>query len=279
MKVINTINEIKEVIKSWREDNLSVGLVPTMGYLHDGHMSLVNKSISENDRTVLSIFVNPIQFGEGEDLESYPRDTDRDIGICEAHKVDVIFMPDVSEMYPDGFNSQVNVKDVSYGMTGESRPGHFEGVCTVVTKLFNIVEPSKAYFGQKDAQQLAVINKMVKDLNMNLEIVGCPTMREEDGLAMSSRNSYLDEEEREKASSIYKALLIGKKLFDSGENRADQLKQIIDDEIIESIGIGPEYIEIVDSIMMQTKQVVAIGDMCLISVKIGKTTLIDNIIF
>jgi len=196
MRVIETISDLKAIIRTQKNLGRVIGLVPTMGYLHEGHLSLVNMSRQNNDYTVMSIFVNPTQFGPNEDFDRYPRDLERDLKLAEAAGVDVVFAPSVKEMYPDGYKTYVNVEGITEVLCGKSRPGHFRGVTTIVTKLFNIVEPHRAYFGQKDAQQVAVIKKMVKDLNMNVEIITCPIVREEDGLAMSSRNVYLSPEER-----------------------------------------------------------------------------------
>ena len=195
MKIVSTVKEVREYVNTWKKEGNTVGFVPTMGYLHEGHMSLVDAA-GENDKVVVSIFVNPMQFGPTEDLASYPRDLERDAKMCEEHGVDLIFHPTPEEMYGDNFYSYVDMNTLTEELCGLSRPVHFRGVCTVVTKLFNIVTPDKAYFGQKDAQQLAIIRRMVKDLNMPLEIVGCPIVREADGLAKSSRNTYLSADER-----------------------------------------------------------------------------------
>ena len=196
MQIATTIEEVRTLVKSWKKEGNTVGLVPTMGYLHEGHGSLISRAREENDKVVVSIFVNPMQFGPGEDLESYPRDLEKDSAYCESLGADLIFHPEPSEMYTEGFCSYVDMSVLTEELCGLSRPVHFRGVCTVVNKLFNIVQPDRAYFGQKDAQQLAVIKRMVEDLNMDLQIVGCPIIREEDGLAKSSRNTYLSAEER-----------------------------------------------------------------------------------
>lgn len=279
MDVIRTIDDVKKIVQSWRKDDLSVGLVTTMGYLHEGHMSLVSAAKKDNDKIILTIFVNPKQFAEDEDLDVYPRDEEGDLASCEKYGVDAVFMPSVPEMYPENFKSLVDVSGVSGGMSGNHRPGHFQGVCTVVNKLFNITTPDRAYFGQKDAQQLAVIKKMVLDLNMNLEVIGCPTIREPDGLAMSSRNSYLSKDERVKATSLYKALTEGLALFKSGEKKASVIRSTISDFLWDALGVQCDYIEIVDPVLMKTQHIIREGDLCLISAKIGKTTLIDNISF
>lgn len=279
MKVIKTIEEMKNLTGQWRDDGCSVGLVPTMGFLHKGHISLIKESVKDNDRTAISIFVNPMQFGEGEDLDEYPRDLKRDLEVSEKNGVDAVFAPSVAEMYPKGFSSVVDVKGVSDSVAGESRPGHFQGVCTVVNKLFNIASPDHAYFGQKDAQQLAVVNRMVEDLNMNLAVVGCPTVREVDGLAMSSRNSYLSKADRKKASQIYKALIAGHEAFVQGITDPSRIKDVIMKCLNSEQGMDVDYLEIVDSGTMDPCHTAQDGDLCLISVKVGDTHLIDNIRF
>ena len=224
IKVVKTVAEVREIVAGWRKNNETVGLVPTMGFLHQGHQSLIKKSVENNDRTVVSVFVNPIQFGPNEDLEAYPRDLERDSALCEETGADLIFNPEPSEMYKDGFVSFVDMNGLTNHLCGLSRPVHFRGVCTVVTKLFNIVCPDRAYFGQKDAQQLAVIKRMVKDLNMPLEIVGCPIVREADGLAMSSRNTYMNAEERKAALILSKSIKLGQKLVEDGERDASVVR-------------------------------------------------------
>ena len=196
MEIITTVAEMKARVAAWKAEGLTIGLTPTMGALHEGHMSLMEAARSACDRVVTSVFVNPLQFGPDEDYDNYPRDLERDAGIAESKGVDVVFHPSVEEMYPENYNTYVVMETLTDTLCGASRPGHFRGVCTVVNKLFNIVQPDKAFFGQKDAQQLAIIMRMVSDLNMNLEVVGCPIVREEDGLAKSSRNTYLSAEER-----------------------------------------------------------------------------------
>lgn len=206
MKIINNIKEIRKQVKDWKNDGLSVALVPTMGYLHEGHESLIKKASEDNDKVIVSIFVNPMQFGINEDLSTYPRDINRDSSICKKNGASLIFNPSVEEMYTDGFSTFVDLNNLTSGLCGKSRPTHFIGVCTVVSKLFNIVNPDKAYFGQKDAQQLSIIKQMVTDLNFDIEIVSCDIVREADGLAKSSRNTYLSKEERQAATIINKSL-------------------------------------------------------------------------
>ena len=220
MKIISTVAETRAIIKEWKKNGLKVGLVPTMGYLHEGHLSLIKKAVSENDRVVVSIFVNPTQFGPNEDYETYPRDIDKDSALCESAGADIIFHPEASEMYPKGACTYVNMTGLTDALCGKSRPTHFQGVCTVVSKLFNITTPDNAYFGQKDAQQLAVIKRMVKDLNFDINITGCPIVREEDGLAKSSRNTYLNKEERKAALVLHRAITCGQSLVNNGERNA-----------------------------------------------------------
>ena len=251
MKVVNSIKEVREQVKEWKKEGLTVGFVPTMGYLHEGHESLIKRAALENHRVVVSIFVNPTQFGPNEDLEAYPRDLDRDMKLCENAGCSMIFHPGVEEMYGEDFSTFVEVENLTKGLCGKSRPIHFRGVCTVVSKLFNIVAPHKAYFGEKDAQQLAVIKKMVKDLNMDLEVVGCPIVREEDGLAKSSRNTYLSKEEREAATVLNKALLEAKEAMKLGERNAERIVDLISKRINEEALAKIDYVEIVDSLTME----------------------------
>ena len=206
MQIVKTVEDVRKQVKVWRERGLSVGLVPTMGYLHEGHKSLIDKAVEQNDCVVVSVFVNPIQFGPTEDLATYPRDLEHDAAICEEAGADLIFHPQPEEMYYDDFCTYIDMDNLTKGLCGRTRPTHFRGVCTVVGKLFHIVGPDRAYFGQKDAQQLAVIRRMVRDLNFPLQIVGCPIVREEDGLAKSSRNTYLSPEERKAAVILHKGL-------------------------------------------------------------------------
>ena len=210
MNIVSSIKDVREQVNDWKSQGYKVGFVPTMGYLHEGHKSLIEKAASENDKVVVSIFVNPIQFGPKEDLASYPRDLERDSLVCEGAGANLIFHPEKEEMYDGDFCSFVDMDGLTKGLCGASRPVHFRGVCTVVSKLFNIVKPDRAYFGEKDAQQLAVIKKMVRDLNIDIQVVGCPIIREEDGLAKSSRNTYLNEEERKAALILNKSLSIGR---------------------------------------------------------------------
>ena len=256
----------------------SVGFVPTMGYLHEGHLSLVRQARAENSLVVVSIFVNPTQFGPSEDFKAYPRDTERDLAMLKKEKTDIVFMPTAEEMYPLHFNSWVVVEKVTDRLEGSFRPGHFKGVATVVAKLFNIVEPTRAYFGQKDAQQVLVIKKMVADLNMNLKVIAAPTVRESDGLAMSSRNIYLNPQERRAATVLYKALTLAQTQRKKGESNAETLRQQVTSIIIGEPLAKIEYVSIADTETLE--ELTAIDRLALASlaVRIGKTRLIDNIL-
>ena len=250
-----------------------------MGYLHEGHKSLIDKAVKENDRVVVSVFVNPIQFGPTEDLASYPRDLERDAKLCEEAGANLIFHPEKEEMYFDDFSSFVEVQGVSKGLCGKSRPIHFRGVCTVVTKLFNIVKPDRAYFGQKDAQQLAVVKRMVRDLNMDIEIVGCPIIREEDGLAKSSRNTYLSAEERKAAVILSKSLKLGKEAIEKGERDSKKIIDIITNNINTEKLAKIDYVEIVDPLSIENIDKIENSALVAMAVYIGKTRLIDNFIY
>ncbi|MDF2675937.1 MAG: Pantoate-beta-alanine ligase/UMP/CMP kinase [Bacillota bacterium] len=279
MQVVKTIKEVREIVKQWKKQGLSIGFVPTMGYLHEGHESLITNAVSENDRVVVSIFVNPLQFGPTEDLSSYPRDFEHDSKICQNNGANLIFHPEPSEMYSEDFCSFVDMTGLTEGLCGKSRPIHFRGVCTVVSKLFNIVHPDKAYFGQKDAQQLAVIKQMVKDLNVDIEIIGCPIVREEDGLAKSSRNTYLNKEERKAALILNKSLKEVYELLLDGERNSEVIiKSIMENINTESLA-KVDYVEIVDNISMKKVNIIEKPVLVAMAVYIGKTRLIDNFIF
>jgi pantoate--beta-alanine ligase len=275
MKVIETIAQMKA---ERRKLVGSVGFVPTMGYLHDGHISLVHKARSENLSVIVSIFVNPTQFGPQEDFAAYPRDTKRDLSMLEKEGANIVFMPSVEEMYPERFSTWVNVEKITEGLEGEVRPGHFKGVATVVCKLFNIVEPDKAYFGQKDAQQLVVIRKMAAELNMNLKVVAVPTMREPDGLAMSSRNIYLSKEERQAALVLWKALCLARGNWENGERDAARLRRdmiaLIEKEPFAKI----DYVSIANPETLEELDTIDKNALLSLAVRIGKTRLIDNTI-
>ena len=279
MQIVSTVEEVRKQVKKWREEGLSVGLVPTMGYLHEGHKSLIDKAVEQNDRVVVSVFVNPIQFGPNEDLATYPRDLERDAALCENAGANLIFHPEPENMYESDFCSFIDMDGLTKGLCGKTRPTHFRGVCTVVGKLFNIVEPDRAYFGQKDAQQLAVIRRMVRDLNFNLEVIGCPIIREDDGLAKSSRNTYLSKEERKAAVFLHIGLLRGEELVKAGEKSAATVKQAIT-EIIESEPLAKiDYVEIVNFDNIETIETIDGSILAAVAVYIGKTRLIDNFIY
>lgn len=278
MKILKTIEEVRAQVKAWRKENLTVGLVPTMGYLHEGHQSLILKSVEQNDRTVVSIFVNPMQFGPAEDLESYPRDLQADAELCEKAGADVIFHPEPEEMYRPGFCSYVNMTGLPDALCGLTRPVHFKGVCTVVNKLFHIVTPDRAYFGEKDAQQLAIIRRMVMDLNMDIEIVGCPIIREADGLAKSSRNIYLTKEERQAAVVLSRAVTFGKHKIEEGCRDAKEIVEAMKALIAAEPLADIEYVEMVNMDTMQPIDKVQGTVLCAMAVRFGKARLIDNFI-
>ena len=274
MQVTNTVAETRALVKSWRKEGKTVGLVPTMGYLHEGHASLIRKCREENDIVVVSVFVNPTQFGPNEDLEAYPRDFERDSALCESLGADLIFHPEPEEMYQDPC-AFVSIETLSENLCGKTRPIHFRGVCTVVSKLFHIVAPDKAYFGQKDAQQLAIIRKMVRDLNFDIEIVGCPIIREEDGLAKSSRNTYLNPQERQAALCLSRAVKRGQELIAPGMDSEAVLKEmraVIEAEPLARI----DYVSMVDALTMRDVEKVDRDVLVAMAVYIGKTRLIDN---
>ena len=273
MKVISTVAEFKEARRKIRG---TVGFVPTMGYLHEGHLFLARRAKAENDVSVVSIFVNPTQFGPKEDFARYPRDPDRDLALLEKERTDLVLMPPVEEMYPPGISTWVDVEEVTKKLEGAARPGHFRGVATVVAKLFNIVEPTKAYFGQKDAQQVVVIQKMVTDLNMNLEVVVVPTQREPDGLAMSSRNVYLNPEERQAAVVLWKSMKLAQGLWQKGERDAEEIRH----EMVTLIKKEPlariDYVSIADPRTLDELSHLKGSALVSMAVYVGKTRLIDN---
>ena len=274
MKVTTTVFETRQLVKQWKKEGKSIGLVPTMGFLHEGHASLIARARKENDIVVVSDFVNPTQFGPNEDLEAYPRDFERDSALCESLGADLIFHPEPEEMYHDPC-AFVSIDTLSETLCGKTRPIHFKGVCTVVSKLFHIVAPDRAYFGQKDAQQLAIIKKMVLDLNFDLEVVGCPIVREEDGLAKSSRNTYLSQEERKAALCLSKAVKKGQELIQAGCSAEDVLapmRAIIEAEPLAKI----DYVSMVDALTMQPVESVEKDVLVAMAVYVGKTRLIDN---
>lgn len=274
MKVTKTVEETRKLVKAWKQEGKSIGLVPTMGFLHEGHASLIKRCREENDIVVVSDFVNPTQFGPNEDLEAYPRDFKRDSELCESLGADLIFNPEPEEMYHDP-HAFVSIDLLSETLCGKTRPIHFKGVCTVVSKLFHIVTPDKAYFGQKDAQQLAIIRKMVQDLNFDIQIVGCPIVREEDGLAKSSRNTYLNTEERKAALCLSKAIRRGMDVIHPQADASevlDEMRAIIEAEPLARI----DYVSIVDALTMQPVEKVEKDVLVAMAVYIGKTRLIDN---
>lgn len=277
MEIITTIEDIRSIVKQWKNQGYSIGFVPTMGYLHDGHAALIDQARKDNDKVIVSIFVNPTQFGENEDLNSYPRDINRDKSLCEAHKADIIFAPAPDEMYHDR-KAFVNIVELSDTLCGISRPIHFKGVCTVVAKLFNIIQPINAYFGEKDAQQLAIIRKMVYDLNFPVHIIGVPIVRESDGLAKSSRNTYLSKEERKAATILYKAIQKGKQTIQRGasaDSIINTMTEIINTEPLAKI----DYISVVDANTMQPVHEITDPVLVAMAVYIGSTRLIDNFSF
>ena len=293
MKIVSTINEVREQVKEWKKEGNTIGFVPTMGYLHEGHASLIDAARKNNGKVVVSIFVNPIQFGVNEDLstyprdieadkklcedlDSYPRDLEHDAKLCEEHGVDLIFHPTPEEMYGDNFYTFVDMDVLTKELCGLSRPVHFRGVCTVVSKLFNIVTPDNAYFGQKDAQQLAIIKRMVKDLNMPLSIHGCPIIREEDGLAKSSRNTYLSPEERKAALVLSRSVFLGEKMVKEGERDCKKVIVAMTEEIEKEPLAKIDYVKIVDLSTMQQIDTIEHGILAAMAVYIGKTRLIDN---
>ncbi len=278
MQIVSTINEVRAQVKEWKREGLIVGFVPTMGYLHEGHASLMKRARLDCDKVVASIFVNPMQFGANEDLDSYPRDLEADAKLCESIGVDLIFHPEVEEMYADGFCSFVDMNGLTKELCGKSRPIHFRGVCTVVSKLFHIVTPDKAFFGQKDAQQLAVIRRMVKDLNMDIEVVGCPIVREEDGLAKSSRNTYLNEEERKAALILSKTIRLGEKLAEDGMTDAKVLVAAMKENLEKEPMAKIDYVEAVSMDTIEKVDKIEGNVLVAMAVYIGKTRLIDNFI-
>jgi len=278
MKVVKTVKEVREIVSAWRKEGLTVGLVPTMGYLHEGHQSLISKSAEQNDRTVVSVFVNPIQFGPNEDLEAYPRDLNRDIQKVEEAGGDLIFNPEPEEMYPGHFTSFIDTTETTELLCGAVRPTHFRGVCTVVGKLLNIVCPDRGYFGQKDAQQLATIRRFVRDLNFPLEVVACPIVREADGLAKSSRNTYLNPAERQAALILSKSLKKGQEAVANGERDAQTVIGIITESLKSEPLARIDYVEVVDFENIQRTPTIEGEVLVAIAVYIGKTRLIDNFI-
>lgn len=279
LEVVRSISDMKEISKKLRQEGKVIGFVPTMGYLHEGHLSLIRESKRRCDITVVSIFVNPTQFGPSEDYERYPRDLERDIALSSSEGVDYLFVPEVGEMYPEGFCTYVEIiGKLTSTMCGRSRPTFFRGVTTVVTKLFNIVSPHMAFFGEKDFQQLQVVRRMVRDLNMDVEIVPVPTVREKDGLAMSSRNSYLSPEGRKAATILYRSLMAAKEMVEKGERAAARIKGMIEEMIRSEPLARIDYIAIVDSETLEDKDIVGPGTLIALAVWVEDARLIDNIV-
>ena len=275
MQVIENLEEMKSIVKEWKKQNLSIGFVPTMGYLHSGHLSLM-KAARKNDKLVVSIFVNPLQFGANEDLDKYPRDLQRDRELCEKETVDVLFVPKAQELYPSNFSSFVDMHSLTDKLCGASRKGHFKGVCTVLTKFFNIIKPDKAYFGQKDAQQCAVVRQMINDLNMSVKLEICPIVRENDGLAKSSRNVYLSEAVRKAALVLSRAIFLGEKLVKNGEKSVKVVEETMRKELSSEKLAKIDYVALVDANTMQSIKQIKGDILGAIAVYIGKTRLIDN---
>ncbi len=278
MLIYHTIAEVRQYVREARSSGQSIGLVPTMGYLHEGHLELMRQAKKQCDKVIVSIFVNPTQFGPSEDLERYPRDLERDARMCEEVGVNVIFNPAVDEIYPPGYCTYVDVERITENLCGFSRPGHFRGVATVVTKLFNIVKPDFAFFGQKDAQQVLVINRMATDLNMDLEVVTVPTVREPDGLAMSSRNIYLEPEQRRVALVLSRSLRQAEEIFQAGERDAAKIRQLVIDMIEREDLLNIDYVEIYSHPDLEPVERIEGSALLALAVKIGRTRLIDNII-
>ena len=280
MKTVTKISEVRVLVKEWKKEGLTIGLVPTMGFLHEGHQSLIERAAKENDRVIVSDFVNPTQFGEGEDLESYPRDMERDKEVCEKAGAHLIFHPSQEDMYAKDASAMVDMKGpITEELCGRTRHIHFRGVCTVVAKLFNITTPDRAYFGQKDAQQLAVIRRMTRDLNFDIKIIGCPIIREEDGLAKSSRNTYLNGEERKAALVLSQAVKLGQSMAESGEKNADRIVEAMKAHIEKEPLARIDYVQAVDADSIEPISEIRGNVLVAMAVYIGKTRLIDNFIF
>jgi len=278
MEIVKEISKMKEISKFWKRQGCKIAFVPTMGFLHEAHLALVRKAKELGDKTAVSIFVNPLQFGPKEDFREYPRDLGRDLALLEKEKVDAVFIPETEEMYPPDFQTYVEVTKLTTGLCGAFRPGHFKGVTTVVLKLFNIVNPDIAIFGEKDYQQLQVIKQMIKDLNLDIEIVAHPTVREKDGLAMSSRNIYLSSAERESATSLYKALLLAQKLIKEGERDSQKIKEEMEKFIYSFPFTKVQYIEFVDPQTLDPIDKINKPVLCALAVYVGKARLIDNML-
>lgn len=278
MKICKTIEDMRLACESLRRTGRRLGLVPTMGALHEGHLSLVRAARESCDAVAASIFVNPAQFGANEDLATYPRNFERDCELLEKEKVDLVFAPAVEEMYPGGAVTWVTVEGLSDKLDGRSRPGHFRGVATVVAKLFHIVTPEAAFFGQKDAVQVGIIRRMVRDLNLPVEIVACPIVREADGLAMSSRNVYLNAQERKQALVLYRSLMRVKELWKAGEKDSEKLAQASREEVDREPAVRLDYFELVDAGTLEPVREPSAGTLVAVAAWVGSTRLIDNIL-
>ena len=276
MKIIREVKAMKDYVRAIREKGETICLVPTMGFLHEGHLDLMRMGAPMADHVVISIFVNPTQFGPNEDLDKYPRDMERDEQLAESVGVECIFFPEPREMYPHGYATYINVENITESLCGASRPTHFRGVATVVAKLFNIVEPDFAIFGEKDYQQLAVIRRMVDDLNMNVKVIAHPTVREEDGLAMSSRNKYLSPDQRKNALVLHKTLLYASSLVGSGEKNPAKIREEVMDMIANTPECVIDYVEIVDPVTLKPVESIDADVVMALAVKVGSTRLIDN---
>ena len=274
--LVKRINEVRNLAKKWKRQGLTIGYVPTMGALHEGHESLIKRAVDENDKVIVSIFVNPTQFGPNEDYDSYPRNIEKDLELCKKAGAAAVFNPEVSEMYFENKSTSISVSGLTDVLCGAKRPGHFDGVCLVVSKFFNIVKPDRAYFGQKDAQQVAVLKRMVRYLSIDVEIVSCPIIREKDGLAKSSRNTYLNSDERKAALVLSRSLKLAKDLLDKGERDANKIREVIVNEINKEPLSKIDYVEIVDSEDLINVTTIKRNILIPIAVYIGKTRLIDN---
>ncbi|MDD2220719.1 MAG: pantoate--beta-alanine ligase [Clostridia bacterium] len=279
MQSVSKIKEVREIIKDWKSGGFSIGFVATMGYLHAGHKSLIELARQQNDRVVVSVFVNPTQFGPNEDFAKYPRDIEHDWQICQEAGADLLFAPAAAEMYPDNNLAYIDLKELGDNLCGASRPGHFRGVCTVVGKLFNIITPDQAYFGQKDAQQLAIIKKMVKDLNFAVKIIACPIVREPDGLALSSRNAYLSTQQRQAALILSQSLQAAQELLLKGERDTQVIREFISDKIASEPLVKSDYIELVDTLTLKPVKNITAPILVAAAIYVGKTRLIDNFLF
>ncbi len=278
LRIDENVEKLRRAVRGLRQEGGTVGFVPTMGYLHEGHLSLVRKSVSENQTTVVSIFVNPLQFGPNEDYEAYPRDLEKDCMLLEKEGVDLVYCPKPEDLYHPDHSTYVVEEGVSRDLCGASRPGHFRGVCTVVLKLFHLVEPDRAYFGEKDYQQLQVIRRMVRDLNVPVEIRGCPIVREQDGLALSSRNVYLSPPERTSALALSRSLKKAKALYDSGERDAARIAGCVREELKGDPSLNVEYVEVRDASELSALKTIERPAVLALAVRVGKTRLIDNVI-